>query len=75
MTVRQDERRDVVLLQLPQIRNLPIFTPRSSGSGKHHTGIDQEWAVSPQAIDHHVHAELALNTAQRDQLHGRISHV
>ncbi len=61
--VRQDERRDPILLELPQIRDDEVDAEQL-GLGKHHAGIDQDGRVTA-GDDHHVHAELP-EAAERD---------
>ena len=66
--VRQHQRRNVVLLELAQIRNDQIDAEQLR-LRKHHAGIDQDGRVAA-GDDHHVHAELA-EPAERDQVERR----
>ncbi len=66
--VRQHERREPVLLQLPQVRNDQIDAEQL-GLREHDSGVDQDGRVAA-GDDHHVHAELA-KPAERDQLERR----
>ena len=66
--VRQHQRLDPVLLELPQIRDDQIDAEQVR-LRKHHTGIDHDGRPAA-GDDHHVHAELA-EPAERDQFERR----
>ena len=64
----QHERRQLVLLQLPQIRDDEIDA-KQFRFGKHDAGVNQDGGVAA-GDNHHVHPEFA-KPAQRDQFQGR----
>src|SRR3954470_21920592 len=65
VSMGQHQRRQLVLLELPQIRNDQIDTEQLR-LRKHDAGIDQDGGVAA-GDDHHVHAELA-QAPERNQL-------
>ncbi len=68
VAVRQHQRGDAVLLQLPQVRNDQVDAEQLR-LGEHHARIDEDGRVAA-GDDHHVHAELA-EPAERDDLERR----
>jgi hypothetical protein len=68
VAVREHERADPVLLQLPQVGDDEVH-PQQLGLREHDAGIDEDGGVAA-GDHHHVHAELAEAT-QRDDLERR----
>ena len=68
VAVRQHERRDPVLLQLPQVGDDQI-DPEQFRLREHHARVHEDRRVAA-GDDHHVHAELA-KSAERDQIQRR----
>ena len=64
MPVRQHERLNPVLLQLPQVRNDQIDAEQLR-LGKHDAGVHEDRRLAA-GDEHHVHAELA-EPSERDQ--------
>jgi len=73
--VRQDERRQLVLRQLAQVRDDQVHAEQL-GLREHDTGIDKDGGLAA-GDHHHVHAELA-DAAERNDVERRragASHV
>jgi hypothetical protein len=66
--VREHERGDFVLLQLPQVRDHEVDAEQLR-LREHDAGVDQDRGRAARH-DHHVHAELA-ESPERDQLERR----
>src|SRR5690606_39225255 len=66
--VRQHQRADRILLELPQVGYDQVH-PEQFRLGEHDAGIDQDGGIAA-GDHHHVHAELA-EPAERDDLERR----